>query len=270
LLLNPVILGGIFVLLAPLVGWLVHRFLSRGARIGVTPNLAQRLVGMLIAVSLLAGVLAAISGRWGTPLGDVFRPRALEGTAIAKQSPLGVRLLSERSHVSTYAGIDEYTAGEKDPPDRSSYERIYRAEADVAEVMGRFEQLASKTGWKLVATGCGPARAGVPAGRYRNSRIYERRMSGFGATLEMASFTIASTVFPGTAISDLQVRLTAPSVLAGEAERTHRIDQACLTPSPPAPPSAYADRCVFGRRREAGDPPPRAAPSVGGPTASGK
>ena len=250
LLLNPVILGGIFLVLTPLVVWRVHRFLASGAGIGATLDLLQRLAGILVAVSLLAGVLTAIAGRWGTPLGDQFRLRALQRTAVASQSPPGVRLLSERSHVSSYAGIDEYTAGEKDPPDTSSYERTFRVEADLPDVASGFEWLASRTGWKLVSAECGPSVLGSSRERQRNARLYERRISGFRATLGIAYFTLPSTVFPETFISDIEVRLRAPSVLAGEPERTYRIDQACLTPPSPAPrPPAPAGACDAASRK---------------------
>lgn len=219
----------------PFVVWRVRRRLT----LDPTP----RLVAVLVAVTLLAGVLAAVAGRWGTPLGDVMRLRALERTAIATQTPPGVRLLSERRHVSTYIGLEEYTAGDLDPPDRSSYERAFRVETDLASVTAGFDRLATGSGWKLVVASCGPAYPVGPGGRQQVNRGYERRLSGFRATLRVTSFTVASTVFPGTAISDVEVQLTAPSVLAGEAARTGGIDQACLAPpaslpSPPAPAGA--------------------------------
>ena len=258
LLLNPVVVGGAFLLLVPLVAWRVRRFLSRSA---VALDRASRLVAVLVAVTLLAGVLVAVSGRWGAPLGDAFRLRSLERTAIARQSPPGVRLLSERSHVSYYTGVDEYTADYKDPPDRSSYHRAYRVESDLATVMGGFDRLATETGWKLVSASCGPERSSMPLGRQRVGRVYERRMSGFTATMGIASLTIGSTVFPGTTISDVEVWLTAPSVLVGEEEKAYRIDRACLappasTPRPPAPTGACpaADRKLAVAAPEAAVP----------------
>ncbi len=235
IVLHPVILGGIFLVLAPLVVWRAHRRL--------TLDRAPRLVALLVVVVLLAGVLAAVAGRWGTPLGDAMRLGALERTAIASEAPPGVRLLSERRHVSTYIGMDEYTAGELDPPDRSSYHRAYRVEADLAGVTAGFDRLATDTGWKLVGASCGPAYPVGPGGRHRVTRGYQRGLSGFAATLRITSYTVASTVFPGTAISDVEVLLTAPSVLAGESKPSGDIEEACLAPpasapAPPAPPGA--------------------------------
>jgi hypothetical protein len=254
LVLHPVVLGGIFLLLAPLVAWRVRR------RTG-SMDRAPRLVAAALAVTLLAGVLAAVSGRWGTPLGDAFRLRALERTEIAGASPPGVRLIGEGRHVSSYIGLDEYTADEKDPPDRSSYQRAYRVEADLAGVLDGFDRLATRTGWKLVAASCGPAYPVEPAGRYRVSRGYERRLPGFRATLGITSYTVASTVFPGTSISDVEVRLTAPSVLAGEPAPAGTIDRACLAPPPPAPrPPAPQGACPAADRKLGSSVPEAAMP----------
>ena len=46
--------------------------------------------------------------------------------------------------------------------------------------------------------------------------------------MRVTSFTVASTVFPGTTISDVELRLTAPSVVAAEAEPAYTIDAAGL------------------------------------------
>lgn len=243
LLLNPVILAGIFVLLLPLVIWRTHRFLARGARIGATLDRSQRLVGVLVAVSLFAGVLTVISGRWGAGLGDLYRLRALQRTAVAKESPPGLRLLSERGHISSYVGIDEYTADEKDPPDTSSYQRLFRVEGNLPEAVAEFNRSATGSGWRLVASGCGPQMIGSVRESYRNSRTYERRISGFRATLSIASLTLPSQVYPGTVIADVDVRLRAPSVLVGDGPPVARkIDQGCAplvaSPKPPAPSGA--------------------------------
>ena len=213
-----------------------------------------------MAVSLLAGGLAAVAGRWGTPLGDALRLRALEGTAIATEHPAGVRLLSERRHVSTHIGLDEYTAGDKDPPDPSSYRRTYRAEAELGQVLGGFDQLATGTGWKLVAARCGPQYSFMPHGRHLISRTYERRVAGFTARLGITSASVASTVFPGTTISDVDVWLVAPSVLAGGSKPAYSVDRACLAPPAPAPrPPAPAGACPAAEQKLAVTVPEAAA-----------
>lgn len=262
LLLNPVILGGIFVLLTPLVLWRAHRFLARGAGVGATLDQSQRLVGMLVALSLFAGILTAVAGRWGTPLGDLFRLRALQRTAVATEAPPGVRLLAERSRVSSYAGIDEYTADQKDPPDTTDHSRTYRVEANPAEVLGGFVRLAEETGWKLASLGCGTQAAAPTPELHRSGRRYERRIAGFRATLSVISVTLPSTAFPGTAITNVVVSLRAPSVLAGGLPSSSRaVDQACLAPPPalprpPVPPGA----CEAANRKLAVAVPDAAAP----------
>lgn len=260
LLLNPVILAGIFVLLVPFVIWLTHRFLASGAGIGVTLDRPQHLVGLLVAVSLFAGVLTAISGRWGAGMGDLYRLRSLQRTAVARESPPGVRLLSERRHISSYAGIDEYTADVKDAPDTTSYKRIYRVEGSLPEVVAGFDRLASGSGWKHVATGCGPRMIGSVRESYATNRIYERRVSGFRATLSVSSRTLPSQVYPGTVIADIDVTLRAPSVLVGKpAPVARKIDQSCAplvaSPKPPAPPGA----CPAAERKLAAAVPEAAA-----------
>lgn len=246
ILLYPLVLTGLFVLLAPLVAWRVDRFLMSDARTGINPRPAERVVAMLAAVVLLAGVLSLATLRRGAPLGDRVRLKALERSAPAGPAPPAARLLSEEKHLSTYFGMDEYTAGEKDPPGPTSYRRAYRVEGSLPEVIAALERSISDEGWELRGASCGPESQQATPQRSGSTRRYERRFADFRATLALSWTTTPSTVFPGTATSNVHLLLRAPSALTGDPLRSlGQVDPGCLRPPeaaplPPAPPGACA------------------------------
>ncbi len=138
-------------------------------------------------------------------------------------------MLSEREHLSPYRGIDSYTIDSKDAPVPTSYTRLYRVESSLPIVVAGLEQVAGGTGWELVGASC-PA-----AFPFDITRQYQRRVAGFRATAAISWATTQSTVFPGTAMSNLQVRLEAPSVYSADPLGSLSPKAACLTPPPSAP-----------------------------------
>lgn len=240
LLLHPVVVAGGFVVAAPLVAWRMHHFLVYRSLIRETFTRSERAVAVVITVALFAGLLSLTAARWGAPLGDSFRLRALQRSAMASAAPAGAVLVAEREDVSSYLGFAEYTAGKRDRPDTSFYVRSYRVDDSLPKVFAEFERLAKDDGWRLVGSDCGVNRNPGDADRSSVFRRYERRLSGFQAALVLSADTTPSTVFPGTAVSNAEVALHAPSVLSGDPPlEAAELDRRCLglpTATPAAPP----------------------------------
>ena len=226
LVLQPIVVVGLLVVLAPAGAWLVQRRLAQ-ADVDRVP----RLIGALVAVSLLAGVLALVPVHLRSVVGDRMRLDALQSTRIGDVVPAGSRLLAVSEHLSPYRGIDSYTISidGRDAPQPTSFTRLLRVETSLPGVVAELEQVARSTGWDLVGATCAEVWP-------FDTRQYQRRLSGFRATVEISWVTTQSAVFPGTAMSNVQVLLEAPSVYTDDPLISLSPKPECLTPPVAAPP----------------------------------